>query len=62
MRWRHLDVAAVGRWDGGNELTYVTTAPCGVTRVDNDAWTPDRPSPPPLEIRYDAWTSTLNRL
>jgi len=47
--WHHLDHAAVGRWNGGNEPTY----------VDGLAWVPDWPLPPPDEIRFDATSSVL---
>jgi hypothetical protein len=54
LRWHHFDYAAVGRAYGNN-------APTVFEVPDNRGlWTPTWPEPVPAEIRYEAYSSTLN--
>jgi len=60
--WHHFDNAAVGRHDGLNEPTVITTTLDGNVILDHFNWIPDWPEPPPAEIRYEAYSSTFNML
>jgi hypothetical protein len=59
LQWHHLDYAAVGRWLGANEPTYLSLWIDGTLALDNYAWTPVWPDPPPSEIRYEAYSDIL---
>jgi len=62
LQWHHYDYAAVGRIDGRNEPTIITTTLDGTTIMDHVNWTPDWPSPPPDEIRFEAVSSIFSSL
>jgi len=62
LQWHHFDYAAVGRHEGANEPTVITTTHDGLLVMDQVAWTPDWPALPPDEIRYEAWSSTFTSL
>lgn len=62
LTWHHLDNAAVGRHDGLNEPTVITTTLDGTLVMDHFNWTPDWPELPPEEIRYEAFSSTFSLL
>ncbi len=62
LQWHHTDKAAVGRWQGLNEPTVISTAVDGVPMMSNVQWTPTWPEDVPAEIRYDAWSSVFTGL
>lgn len=62
VQWHHFDFAAVGRINGLNEPTYLTTSLHGDVSMDRVPWIPDWPQPPPAEIRYEAWSSVFTGL
>jgi hypothetical protein len=62
LEWHHFDFAAVGRHEGRNEPTILTTTSNGVTVMDHYNWIPDWPEPPPAEIRYEAFSSVFTNL
>lgn len=63
LQWHHFDYAAVGRHEGQNQPTYITTALMGTV-----AWTPEWAYPPPYEypppneIRFEAYSSIFTGL
>ncbi len=62
LQWHHLDFAAVGRWEGFNVPTLVSTTVDGNPIMSDYAWTPDWPLPPPDEIRFEAYSSVFTGL
>jgi hypothetical protein len=63
LQWHHFDFAAVGRHEGRNEPTTITTTLNGVLVMDHVAWIPDWPLPPPDEIRlFGAFSSVFTGL
>ena len=62
LQWYHQDFAAVGRHEGINEPTIISSWLNGVQQMDHVAWIPDWPEPPPAEIRYPAWSSVFSGL
>jgi hypothetical protein len=56
MQWHHFDYAAVGR-AGGSNIPTIIEAPGGA-----GAWLPTWPSPPPAEIRFEAFSSVFHGL
>src|SRR6267154_1764724 len=63
LLWHHPGSgAAVGRHGGANDPTTISTSSNGVTLLSNVAWTPTWPSPPPNEIRFDAFSSTYSNI
>jgi hypothetical protein len=60
LTWHHFDYAAVGRHEGANEPTVITTSLDGQLVMDHLSWIPDWPEPPPAEIRYEALSSTFS--
>lgn len=62
LTWHHFEWAAVGRHDGLNEPTVITTTLDGNVGLDHFNWIPDWPEPPPAEIRYEAFSSTFSML
>jgi hypothetical protein len=62
LLWHHLDNAAVGRHEGLNEPTVITTTLDGQPLMDHINWIPAWPEPPPEEIRYEAFSSTFSLL
>jgi len=63
LQWHHPGSgAAVGRHSGGNLPTTITTAFNGSVVMSNVNWVPEWPQPPPNEIRFDAYSSTLSNV
>jgi hypothetical protein len=62
LQWHHLVDAAVGRWNGSNFPTIISTAANGVVVLSDLNWVPDWPEPPPAEIRYEAYSSVFEDL
>jgi len=63
LQWHHPGSgAAVGRHSGRNEPTTITSTQDGVTNLDQFAWIPTWPEPPPAQIRYDAFSSVFSDL
>lgn len=57
LQWHHFDFSAVGRHVGSNSPTIIN----GISTAGGGAeWIPDWPSPPPDEIRFDAFSSVLS--
>jgi hypothetical protein len=56
LQWHHFDFAAVGRAGGANIPTIIE-GPDGA-----GAWIPTWPSPPPNEIRFEAFSSVFQGL
>lgn len=54
VRWHHFEAAAVGRWEGANEPTRLTTWSDCEPVISDDRWIPVWPEEPPAEIRYEA--------
>ncbi|AOY57286.1 hypothetical protein [Desulfococcus multivorans] len=61
IQWHHLDAAAVGRHLGANSPTIIYATKNGSTTTQME-WLPAWPSPPPDEIRFDAYSSFFNEL
>jgi hypothetical protein len=62
LQWHHLEWAAVGRHEGLNEPTIISTAVDGVAQMDSVNWIPQWPEAPPAEIRYEAYSSVFTGL
>jgi Ca2+-binding RTX toxin-like protein len=62
LRWHHLDFAAVGRHEGLDEPTLVSTFEDGMLRLDRVEWTPEWSAPPPDEIRQEEFSSFFQGL
>jgi uncharacterized delta-60 repeat protein len=62
LQWSHYENAAVGRWEGHNEPTIISTAMGGQPVLTNVSWIPTWPEPPPAEIRYPANSSLFTGL
>jgi len=62
LQWHHFWNAAVGRLNGANEPTIISSALGGVTVMGDVNWVPDWPEPPPAEIRYEAYSSVFSDL
>ena len=64
LQWHHFDKAAVGRLNGKNEPTLISTTHDGVPVLTALAWTPDWPGHPPGdEIRnINAFSSPFTGL
>lgn len=62
LQWFHYDNAAVGRWEGHNEPTIMSTSIGGQSILTNLAWVPTWPEPPPAEIRYPTNSSLFTGL
>ena len=62
LQWLHYDWAAVGRWNGSNEPTIISTAVASKIIMSNVAWLPTWPKPPPAEIRYPTNSSAFTDL
>ena len=56
LQWHHFDNAAVGRHDGANSPTIISTA------ENQFEWIPDWPDqpPPPDEIRLEAFSAVFS--
>ena len=54
IQWHRFDYAAVGRHIGSDTPTIV-----GGIQAVSEEWLPTWPSPPPEEIRYEAFSSVL---
>lgn len=54
IQWHHFDFSAVGRHIGSNAPTIVG----GIQAISHE-WLPIWPSPPPDEIRFEAFSSVL---
>ena len=59
LQWHHFDYAAVGRINGLNESTVITTTLDGFPVIDHAAWIPDWSAPPPNEIRFETFSSVF---
>ena len=53
LQWHHLRFAAVGRHDGRNEPTVISTQLNGVTIMDGVEWIPQWSAPPPDRINSE---------
>ena len=53
LQWHHLRFAAVGRHDGRNEPTVISTQLNGVTIMDSVEWIPQWSAPPPDRINSE---------
>ena len=63
LQWHHPGSgAAVGRHSGANLPTTITTVFNGSVVMSNVNWVPEWPQPPPNEIRFDAYSSTLSNV
>lgn len=62
LQWFHYDNAVVGRWNGSNEPTIISTIAGAQTIMSNAAWVPTWPQPPPAEIRYPTNSSVFTSL
>lgn len=63
LQWHHLDYAAVGRHEGNNFPTKITTALMGtVDWIPEWAYPPPYEYPPPNEIRFEAYSSIFTGL
>ena len=62
LQWHHLEYAAVGRWNGGNEATIISSWSNGVPIGVDNHWYPAWPELPPAEIRYVADSSVYTAL
>lgn len=58
IQWHHFDYAAVGRQLGSNSPTLIG----GIIGKNTGVWLPVWPSPPPDEIRFDAFSSALTKV
>lgn len=54
VQWHHFEAAAVGRWQGRNEPTRLSTRLNCEPVTSDDRWIPIWPEEPPAEIRYEA--------
>jgi hypothetical protein len=62
LQWRHYDMDAVGRHDGLNEPTIISTTLNGNVVMDQVNWIPEWPEDPPAPIRYAASSSVFTDL
>jgi hypothetical protein len=62
LQWHHFDYAAVGRHEGLNEPTIISTKLEGNVVMDQVNWLPQWPEEPPAEIRYEAFSSIFTDL
>jgi hypothetical protein len=62
LQWHHLDYAAVGRWNGQNIPTTISSTLNGTSVMNGYQWTPNWPYPPPNEIRFEAYSSVFGGL
>lgn len=62
LQWHHFDYAAVGRHEGLNEPTIISTKLNNVVQMDHVSWFPEWPEEPPAEIRYEAFSSVFTNL
>lgn len=62
LQWHHLDNDAVGRHDGANAPTTISTLLDGVPEMTNVNWIPDWPSPPPAALDFDCYSSIFASL
>ena len=62
LQWQHLDFAAVGRHEGRNEPTAISTTLDGVTVMERVEWFPEWSAPPPDEIRREEFSSIFSGL
>ena len=62
LQWHHLDAAAVGRWQGANQPTILTTTIGGDISTSGLQWIPDWSQPPPNEIRFQDYSSIFTGL
>jgi hypothetical protein len=61
QQWHHFDFAAVGRHQGANSPTIVSSKYNGITNPQTE-WFPEWPEPIPAEIRYEAFSSKFFNL
>lgn len=57
LQWHHLEFAAVGRHEGRNVPTYITTHADGEVVLNRVAWIPDWPVDPPDWVQFEALSS-----
>ncbi|MAE20389.1 hypothetical protein CMK12_15910 [Candidatus Poribacteria bacterium] len=62
LRWHHLEYAAVGRHDGDNKPTIISTALNSVAQMNSVGWTPTWSTPPPDNIRQEEFSSIYSGL
>ena len=62
LQWEHFDNAAVGRHDGRNVPTTITSTVDGQVVLDHVDWIPDWSAPPPDNIRRHELSSVFTGL
>jgi hypothetical protein len=62
LQWHHFDFSAVGRHQGQNLPTIISTQLNGVTLMDRVEWIPDWSAPPPNGIVPEEFSSVFNGL
>jgi hypothetical protein len=62
LQWEHFDAAAVGRHEGQNVPTTITTRSGDDVIMDHVEWTPEWSSPPPDNIRRHELSSVFDQL
>jgi hypothetical protein len=62
LYWHHDTGAAVGRWEGHNEATIISSSVDETTIMEAVEWVPDWPRPYPDEIREPADSSLFTSL
>ncbi len=62
LQWVHYEWAAVGRHEGLDEPTIITTSLDGLIQMDEVQWHPEWPEEAPATIRYGAESSVLEGL
>jgi S-layer homology domain len=59
IQWHHLEGAAVGRWNGGDEPTVIASDVNGTPVMQATDWTPTWPNPVPDENREECDSSVF---
>ena len=62
LQWHHFRFAAVGRHDGRNKPTVISTQLNGVTIMDGVEWIPQWSAPPPDRINSEGFSSIFTDL
>ncbi len=62
LQWHHLEWAAVGRHDGRDEPTIISTTTDERTVMDRVLWIPNWEEDPPAQIKTEAFSSTFTGL
>ena len=62
LQWEHRNFAAVGRHEGRNEPTTISSTLNGQTIIDEIEWIPTWSEPVPNEIRFPTFSSIFTEL